>query len=211
MKKCDTADGAANVRRLGVFGGTFDPVHIGHLIIAEEARVRMALDRVLFVPAKVSPLKLGHSFAPGWARLQMLEVAVEDNARFLVSDVDLRRDGPSFTVDTLRAIKNQYGSETQLFFIMGTDSLCGLKTWHRPQEILSLTRIIAVSRPGFDLDWQVLEDQVPGVSSATDLLETISLGISSTDIRARLQQGLPIRYQIPAAVESYIRQHHLYA
>jgi len=203
--------GSADVRRLGVFGGTFDPVHIGHLIIAEEARVRMALDRVLFVPAKVSPHKLGHTFAPGRDRLRMLELAVGDNAHFLVSDVDLRREGPSFTVATLRSIGNQYGPQTRLFFIMGTDSLCGLNTWHRSQEILRLTRIIAVSRPGFNLDWPVLEDQVPGVSSATDLLETISLGISSTDIRSRLQQGLPIRYQVPATVESYIRQHHLYA
>ena len=202
--------GPADVRRLGVFGGTFDPVHIGHLIIAEEARARMALDRVLFVPAKVSPLKLGHTFVSGRDRLRMLELAVEDNVHFLVSDVDLHREGPSFTVDTLRAIGNQYGPQTRLFFIMGTDSLCGLNTWNRPQEILRLTRIIAVSRPGFDLDWPALEGQVPGVSSATDLLETISLGISSTDIRARLQQGLPIRYQVPAAVESYIHQHHLY-
>ena len=199
-----------DVRRLGVLGGTFDPIHIGHLIMAEEARVRMGLDRVLFVPARVPPHKSRCTFAPGNDRYRMVQAAIEDNVCFDVSDVDLNRHGPSFTVDTLQAIRSEYGPQAQLYFVMGTDSLCGLKTWHRPREILRLARIVAISRPGFEVDWQALETQVPGVSQVTELLETMHLGISSTDIRARVQRGLPIRYQVPAPVEAYIREHHLY-
>jgi len=204
------AGGPGQVRRLGVFGGTFDPIHVGHLIVAEEARARVGLDRVLFVPAGVSPHKLRRTSATARDRYRMVQLAIAGNACFGVSEVDLSREGPSFTVDTLRAIRREYGPGARLYFVMGTDSLCGLKTWHRPREILRLARIVAISRPGFEVDWQALETQVPGVSRATELLETMHLGISSTDIRARVQRGLPIRYQVPAPVEAYIREHHLY-
>ena len=214
MRTCCAATGAGggakDVRRLGVFGGTFDPIHVGHLIIAEEARARTALDLVLFVPASVPPHKSHRPSATGKDRYQMVQMAIEDNACFAVSDVELNRDGPSFTVDTLRATRRDYGPRAQLYFVMGTDSLCALKAWHHPQEILRLTRIVAISRPGFDVDWQALEAEVPGVSRVTELLDTLHLGISSTDIRARTRQGLPIRYQVPAAVEAYIRDNHLY-
>jgi nicotinate-nucleotide adenylyltransferase len=196
--------------RLGVFGGTFDPIHIGHLILAEEARVRLALDYVLFVPAKVSPLKLQATFGSARDRLNMVLLATQDNPCFRVSCVDLNRAGPSFTVDTLRAIKEQFGDQTQLFFIMGMDSLCGLRAWRQPQEIIRLTRLIAISRPSFGVDLPSLDRDVPGISQATDVITSLQLGISSTDVRARLHQGLPIRYQVPASVEAYIREHALY-
>lgn len=197
-------------QRLGVLGGTFDPVHIGHLIVAEEARTRLTLSAVVFVPAQVSPLKLQGASAPAEDRLRMVELAVEDNPFFYISRIDLDREGPSFTVDTLRAIKASCDPQSELFFIMGADSLSTLKSWRLPQEILHLARIVAVSRPGFELDLAALERDVPGISQATDIITTVQLGISSTDIRARLRQGLSIRYQVLAGVEAYIRERGLY-
>jgi len=204
------ADRATSVLRLGVFGGTFDPIHVGHLIIAEEARARVGLDRVLFVPTLIPPHKSQRPLATSEDRYRMVQVAIEDNPGFAVSNIELNRHGPSFTVDTLHTIRAEYGPEVELYFVMGTDSLYGLKTWHRRQEILRLARIIAVTRPGFDVDWSALEAQMPGISRVTELLETTCLGVSSTDIRARLRRGFPIRYQVPATVEAYIREHHLY-
>lgn len=198
------------VQRLGLLGGTFDPVHIGHLIIAEEARALLALDRVLWVPARVSPFKLQSTFAPAEDRLRMVELAIADNPYFGISTVDLERQGPSFTVDTLRALRQEYGPETQLFFILGLDSLAGIRHWRQPEEVIRLARLVAVQRPGFTVDWETLERELPGLRAATEVISTINLGISSSDIRDRLRRGWPIRYQVPAAVEHYIREHHLY-
>lgn len=193
--------------RLGVLGGTFDPIHVGHLIVAEEARARFALDTVVFVPARVSPLKPEGTLFSASDRLRMVQLAIEDNPCFRASSIDLEREGPSYTVDTLRALKAENGPRTQLFFIMGMDSLCTLSSWHRPREIIRLTRIIALSRPGFDVDWSALEESIPGIAQATELIPTLEIGISSTDIRQRLQQGLPIKYRVPKSVEAYIRKH----
>jgi len=207
-KGSDAATSAC--QRLGVLGGTFDPIHIGHLIVAEEARTRLDLSAVVFVPAQVSPLKLQGASAPAEDRLRMVELAVEDNPFFYISHIDLDREGPSFTVDTLRAIKASCDPQSELFFIMGADALSTLKSWRLPQEILCLARIVAVSRPGFELDLTALERGVPGISQATDVITTVQLGISSSDIRARLGQGQSIRYQVPRAVEAYIRERSLY-
>ena len=193
--------------RVGVFGGTFDPIHIGHLIIAEEARARLDLHRVVFVPARVSPLKLQGTFISAEDRWRMVQLAIEGNPHFCLSRADLSREGPSFTIDTLQAVRGEYGRKTQLFFIMGTDSLGNIQAWHRPQEIIRLARIVAVSRPGFHVDFGALEKQVPGIRQATEVIEELNIGISSTDIRARLRKGLPIKYQVPASVEAYIYEH----
>jgi len=196
--------------KLGLLGGTFDPIHIGHLIIAEEARACLGLERVLFVPAKVSPFKLQSTFAPAEDRLRMVELAIAENPHFGISRVDLERRGPSFTVDTLRALRQEYGPATRLYFILGLDTLAGIRHWRSPEEVIRLARLVAVQRPGFTVDWEALERALPGLRAATEVITTIHLGISSTDIRDRLRQGRPIRYQVPAAVERYIREHHLY-
>lgn len=192
------------IGRLGVFGGTFDPIHVGHLIIAEEARARFNLDRVVFVPALHSPLKSEGTLFPARDRLRMTELAVADNPRFAVSRVDIDRQGPSYTVDTLRQLRSEYGMCRQLFFIMGMDSLRTLARWHKPEEIIRLTRIVVFTRPGWESDWAAIQDSVPGLSRVTDVISTVNIGISSTDIRARLMEGLPIRYQVPASVETFI-------
>ncbi|MFO7918302.1 MAG: nicotinate-nucleotide adenylyltransferase [Anaerolineae bacterium] len=191
-------------RRLGIFGGTFDPIHIGHLIVAEEARAHLNLDYVLFVPARVSPLKPeGTLFSPA-ERLRMVELAIEDNPHFAVSRIDLGREGPSYTVDTLCTIRHELHDEVQLFFIMGADALESLNSWYRPRDIIRMAHIVAISRPGAHVDLEALEEDLPGISEATDIIDTLQIGISSTDLRSRLEQGLPIRYQVPAPVESFI-------
>jgi nicotinate-nucleotide adenylyltransferase len=197
-----------DIKRLGVFGGTFDPVHIGHLIVAEEARAQLALDRVLFIPARVSPLKPEGTLFTAAERLRMVELAIENNPHFSVSRVDLGRKGPSYTVDTLRIIRDELDGDLELFFIMGADALETLNAWYHPQDIIAMTRIVAISRPGATLDLDALEQDLPGISEATDVIDTLQIGISSTDLRSRLERDLPIKYQVPAAVETFIYEHY---
>jgi nicotinate-nucleotide adenylyltransferase len=201
---------APRERRIGILGGTFDPIHIGHLIIAEEARVALELERIVFVPARYSPLKSAAMAASAEDRCCMVQLAIADHPAFALSRVDLDRDGPSFTVDTLRAFKAEYGPQAKLYFILGMDSLCHLRAWRGPREIVQLARLVAIARPGYETDLAALERDIPGLSQATHVITSISLGISATAIRQRVAQGLPIRYQVPAAVESYIRDHGLY-
>jgi len=196
--------------RIGVFGGTFDPVHIGHLVAAEEARACLSLERVIWIPARISPHKLGEIPASGEDRYRMVCLALQGDPAFEVSRVDLDRAGPSYTVDTLHMLQAQYGASTQLYFIMGADSLMSFRVWHRPDEILHLARLVVVSRPGFAPDLTALERDLPGITRATDMLNTVNLDISATDLRLRIRQGRPIRYQVPAAVERYIAEHRLY-
>ncbi len=197
--------------RVGILGGTFDPIHIGHLIIAEEVWARLGLDTVLFVPARMSPMKIENQTADAEHRLAMVQIGITGNPHFAVSLLELEREGPSYTVDTLRQLRAVYGEDTVLHFIMGADSLHSLPAWYRPQEIIQLARIVAVSRPEVVLELSALESALPGISQATDVLSSLRLGISSTDIRARVRQGLPVRYQLPDGVEAYIRAHGLYA
>ncbi len=196
--------------RVGVLGGTFDPVHYGHLIIAEEALARLLLARVIFVPAKDPPHKLHQSHAPAGDRLRMLQLAIAGNPCFAVSAVDLARPGPSYTVDTLAILQEELGPEAELYFIMGLDSLANILTWHRPAGILARARLVVATRPGYSVDLQALERALPGVSARTQFLAAPEIGISSHDLQQRVREGLPIRYQVPESVEAYIVEHGLY-
>jgi nicotinate-nucleotide adenylyltransferase len=197
----NAASKAAASLRIGVLGGTFDPIHIGHLIIAEEARQRLALDRVLFVPARVSPLKLenGTLFTEE-QRLEMVQRAIQGNPAFAISRVDLEREAPSYTVDTLHLLRQQWGIQHRYWFIMGADSLHFLSHWRDPQGLLRMARLAVISRPGHAPDFAPLEQSIPGIGQATDILPGLQIGISSTEIRRRIGLGLPIRYQVPEAV-----------
>ena len=200
-----------NRSRLGILGGTFDPIHNGHLMVAEEARFRLGLSRVLFVPAQVSPLKVHARPTSAERRCRMVELAIAGNPGFELSRVDLDRPGPSFTVDTLRMLKHQEGTETDLFFIVGEDSIETLLHWRAPEEIVRLCRLVVVNRPGYDPDLDRIEDALPGLrESLVRLTGTPELAVSSTDLRRRAHLGWPIRYQVPAAVEAYINRHELY-
>lgn len=197
--------------RVGLLGGTFDPIHIGHLIIAEEARVRLNLDKVLFIPARRSPHKLDEAPCALEHRMRMVELAVADNPYLDVCRLEAERPGPSYTVDTVESLRVAYGPGVDLFFIMGMDSLEGLSRWREPQRLISMVRIVAVGRAGCTVDLRALERELPGIGERLDLLPTLQIGISSTELRRRVREALPIRYQVPAAVEKYIVEHGLYS
>ncbi|TAK31341.1 MAG: nicotinate-nucleotide adenylyltransferase [Chloroflexota bacterium] len=197
--------------KIGVLGGTFDPIHVGHLVIAEEVRVRLGLSRVLFVPARISPLKLARPLTAAEDRLRMLELAVASNPYFQVSRLDVDRPGPSYSVDTLRELRSQIGTETQVFFIVGADALVDLPNWRQPRSIIELCQVVGVSRPGFEgFDPATLDPLIPGASRKILLLDVPEIGISASAIRARISLGLSIRYLVPEAVERYIYEHALY-
>lgn len=197
-------------QRIGVLGGTFDPIHMGHLIIAEEALYQLALDLVIFVPARVSPLKQedGALFSHE-QRLEMVCGAIEGNPALAVSRIDLDREPPSYTVDTLRLLREQWGAQHSYWFIMGADSLASLWHWRDPQALVRMARLAVVSRPGSALDLAALEERIPGIAEATDVIQGLEVGISSSDIRRRIGLGLPIRYQVPEPVWACIRAYQL--
>jgi len=196
--------------RLGVFGGTFDPVHYGHLVAAEEVRYRLRLDKVLFVPAGMPPHKLDHDITPTRHRLAMLELAIASNPGFALSRVDIDRHGPCYTVDTLALLHEEYGPGTELFFLMGMDSLAEILTWKEPERLIRLAQIVVVGRPGFQADVDELDKVLPGAAERISIVDTPLMEVSSSDIRQRVREGAPIRYQVPEAVEAYIRAHRLY-
>jgi len=197
--------------RVGVLGGTLDPVHLGHLVIAEEARQRLALDRVIFVPAGKPWLKEHGPVAPPQHRLQMVRLAVERNPFFSCSPVEIERRGVSYTVDTLEELRRELPSGTELFLILGSDWLHGFHRWRRPERIMELATLVAVARPGCQrVPGQAMEAVAPGASERVVLLEGPLVDISSTEIRRRVAEGLSIRHLVPPEVEDYITRHGLY-
>lgn len=195
--------------RVGVFGGSFDPVHFGHLSIAEEARVVLTLDLLLIVPAGQQPEKIGYHAATPQQRLAMTRLACADNPHFAVSPIEIERPGLSYTADTLAAIRADYDAD--LYFILGADVLNGFPAWERADEVLRLSRIAALSRPGVSVDLAALDAAMPGLAAQTQLIDGPQLEISSTDLRRRLARRLPVRYQLPDAVIDYIQEQRLYA
>lgn len=197
--------------KIGVLGGTFDPIHNGHLIIAEEARVKLGLERVIFVPAGKPWLKEHRNIAPGEHRLEMIRLAIASNPHFSVSTVDLERAGPSYTVHTLPDVRRELGGEVDFYFILGVDALAGLPSWKEPEGVVDMCYLVAARRPGSGaLDLESLERSIPGISSHIILLDNPLIDISSTDIRQRVAAGLPITNLVPDAVERYIREKGLY-
>ena len=187
--------------RIGVLGGTFDPVHIGHLILAQEAYTKLALDRVLFVPAAVPPHKDPGAVSPAHHRLRMVQLAVGDDPRFQASDLEFRRPGKSYTVDTLRHIRKLWPG-SKLFLLIGADNLGELPTWKEYEELFLLSEVVVAHRPGAEPCGE-LADRVR-------FLSIPMVSISATYIRRRVADGEPIRYLVPREVEEYIGEHGLY-
>lgn len=200
----------ANSRRVGILGGTFDPIHLGHLLLAEEARSQLQLDGVYFVPAGDPPHKQGRQITPVEHRIRMAELATATADCFWVSRVDADRPGPHFTSDMIPLLQAELGPATQLYFLIGSDSLRDLPTWRDPDLLLNHCRLVALTRPDSEPDWALLESTFPGVRDCVTLLRMPLLEISSSDLRARVAAGQTIRYQVPCAVEAYIRKHRLY-
>jgi nicotinate-nucleotide adenylyltransferase len=197
--------------KLGVMGGTFDPIHYGHLVAAQEALWKLGLDQVLFMPAGQPPHKLRLLRTAIEHRLAMVELAIAQNPAFVLSRIDADRVGPAYTVETLSILTQQYGPTAELSLIVGLDTLLDMAHWYQSHQIVSLARIAVVTRPGYSMpDGDHLESLIPGISQRLDFVPIPALDISSSDLRARVQRGQPIKYQLPPAVEDYIYHQGLY-
>ena len=204
----------ASDAKIGILGGTFDPVHLGHLLLAEQARIRLQLDQVWFLPASVSPLKQHASpRATDRQRIEMLELATGGNPFFRIDPREIHRGGTSYTVDTLRELRGER-PDAELFFLMGADSLASLKDWKRPEEICELTQVIVLARGGHpEPQVEQLGTFMPGQSAeelSRQLLPMPQLEISSSDLRDDVKAGRSTRYQLHPAVEVFIEKEGLY-
>jgi nicotinate-nucleotide adenylyltransferase len=197
--------------RFGVLGGTFDPIHLGHLVLASCAAIQLELDRVIFVPAGDPWRKAGRRITLGEDRLEMVRLAVAGDPRFAVDDRELRRAGPTYTSNTLTELKAELGESAQLYFLVGQDALDDMRFWHRPELIFKSATLAVAPR----LDTPV-PAAPPGHDTATlavppfDRIEMPYIGISSSDLRARAARGESLRYLVPEGVEGYIREKSLY-
>lgn len=194
-------------RRLGVMGGTFDPIHHGHLLTAEEAAVQFGLEQVIFVPTGQPWMKADREVSPAEDRYLMTVIATASNPRFTVSRIEIDRAGPTYTVDTLRALRELHPG-VELFFVTGADAMLEIFSWKDPSELLSLAHFIAATRPGYDLAH--FEAEAPTAHPNVTVMNIPALAISSTDIRQRVREGRPIRYLVPEGVKSYIEKAGLY-
>jgi len=194
---------------IGVLGGTFDPIHIGHLVVGEEARIKLGLSEVLFVPAGQPWLKLDRNITPAVHRAEMVRRAIADNPYFRLSTLEMDRPGPSYTVDTLTMLRKQLGSGASFFFILGRDTLAELPLWKEPQKVVQLCRLVVPPRLG-SRDLKHLEKAIPGLLDKVVQLDMPVIGISSSEIRQRVTQGLSIRYLVPHEVEKYITEQKVY-
>lgn len=196
--------------RIGVFGGTFDPPHMGHLILAAEARAQLQLSRLLWVLAAVPPHKVGSTISAVEDRLAMLRLAVQDEDSFEISMIDIERPGPHFTLDTLRLLSEQ-NPGSQMILVIGGDSLHDLPDWHRPTEVVTACAEIGVMRrPGDEIDLSALEAKLPGLIAKVRFVDAPLLEISSHEIRERVMKNLPFKYYVPLAVHHFIVSHGLY-
>lgn len=195
--------------KLGIFGGTFNPPHLGHLILADTAREALYLDRVLFVPAADPPHKVGVPRASVEHRIRMVEIAIQDNAAFALSRVDVDRPGPHYAAEMVGIIGEQYPS-AELFFLMGSDSLRDLLSWQNPKALVSACRLVVMSRPVNSPDMDILTAALPRLKERLISISSPEIEISSTNIVARLQSGKSVRYRVLDSVLDYIQEHGLY-
>ena len=197
--------------RVGLLGGTFDPIHVGHLMMAEAVRSEYGLEKVIFIPAAVPPHKLDRHIAPAEDRYQMALLATAANPDFEVSDIELKRPGPSYSIDTVRAFLEKYGEDTDFFFIIGADVIHDIGTWNRIEKLLEICEFVTAQRPGCEPDDKDIRARFGELGEKhIHTLETPEFEISSTDIRDRLRKGHSIRYIVPPEVEAYIYQKGLY-
>ena len=197
--------------KIGIMGGTFDPIHLGHLATAEAVREIFALDEILFIPAARPPHKLDKLVTDEQHRLEMVHLATRSNRFFKVSDMELKRTGLSYTFDTMTELHRTFGRETELFFIIGADSLADLSKWHAARELVNKCHFIATTRQGVDIDFSAVEKFFGSVAREhIHRVTTPGLEISSTDLRERIRLGRSIKYLVPEAVEDYILKEELY-
>jgi nicotinate-nucleotide adenylyltransferase len=207
----DLTDPADFPGRIGIFGGTFDPIHVGHLILTEEAWCRLELDLVYLAPAGDPPHKRDRRLTPVEHRVRMAELATDDVDHIRVSRIDADRPGPHYTSDMVRLVRQRAPAGTEVYYLMGMDSLRDLPTWHEADWLVRNCRLVALSRHDVEIDWERLEAALPGIREQVIILDMPELEISSHVIQSRVRAGLPIRYQVLREVDAYIRAHGLYS
>jgi len=196
---------------IGVLGGTFDPVHNGHLIIAEVVRKRLNLAEVIFVPAGQPWLKADKPITPAKHRLQMLRLSLADKPYFKISTMEIERGGPSYTIDTIIELRSKLNPGDELFFILGQDNLAQLSQWREPSQLIQLCYLVAVPRPGSPPpNLKTLEASLPGILQRVMLMDEPQVDISASEIRERVARGLSIRHLVPEPVNRYIKENRLY-
>ncbi|MDP2919782.1 MAG: nicotinate-nucleotide adenylyltransferase [Dehalococcoidia bacterium] len=206
-----TPSGNGEKTKVGVLGGTFDPVHNGHLAIAEETRCRLELDDVIFVPAGKPWMKAAKPITPAAHRIAMVRLAISRKPCYRLSTIEVDMAGPSYTVDTLETLHYEYRGRAEFYFIMGWDNLPELVRWKNPPRIIELACLVALPRPGSSLpDLAAIEEKIPGLLKRVIIVEMPLVNISATDIRERVREGLPIGEMVPKEVEWYIREKGLY-
>lgn len=195
--------------RVGILGGTFDPIHVAHLVIAQEALEQLNLDKVLFIPTGIPSFKRDQAVTPGNIRFEMVHAAIASNPAFDVSDLEVKREGITYTVDTLERLR-AHNPHTDLFFIVGSDALKDLPEWHRADELAHLAVFVGTKRPGTDV--RAVEGVLgaSGISFNVEWIDVPQLDISSSDLRLRVAQGRNIRYLVPQKALDIIHQFHLY-
>ncbi len=190
--------------KIGVFGGTFNPVHNAHLVAAQEVREKMELTRIIFIPSAHPPHKVEKNLAAAAHRLNMLKLAIEKIPYFSVSTLEIDRGGKSYSVDTMRQLRKQYGKKAEFYFILGVDAVMDISTWKDVERFLDLCNLVVINRPGFSLV------NAKGDLPSMRTLSITSIGISSSHIKNRIKEGKPITYMVPEKVEKYIRRYKLY-
>lgn len=196
---------------IGIIGGTFDPIHNGHILIAREVKARLKLAEVIFVPAGQPWMKSEKPITPAVHRLEMVRMAIAPYPYFKVSTMEVDRVGPTYTIDTILGIRAKLNAEDEVYFILGWDSLVQFPRWRDAPRLIKMCRLTAVPRLGYTLpDLNSLEAKIPGLSGRVVLLDKPEIDISATDIRQRVAQGLSINHLVPRVVAIYIRKHRLY-
>ncbi|MBM4054450.1 MAG: nicotinate-nucleotide adenylyltransferase [Planctomycetes bacterium] len=199
---------------IGIFGGSFNPIHIGHLIVAEEVFQQRKLSKIIFIPTGISPHKESGGLIASSHRYQMVKQAISDNDHFEVSDIEVKRSGKSYTVDTIRTLREELGREHNLFLIMGTDMINEISTWKDIEMLSQMCHFIVVNRFPVVMNADIIKKSAIGIKKKAEIeklmVQIPSIGISSTEIRKKLETGLSIKYLVPTCVENYIRTHSLY-
>jgi len=196
---------------VGVLGGTFDPVHRGHLAVADEAKARLNLAEIIFMPSGQPWQKAERTITPTEHRLQMLRLAIANKPHFKLATLEIERTGPTYTIDTIVELREQLGSGDELFFILGWDSLARLPEWHDTPGLIRLCYLVTAPRPGYlRPDLKALEALIPGLSQRVMLMDKPEVDISASTIRDRVARGLSVRHLVPEPVNRYIKQHKLY-
>lgn len=205
----------AGKKKIGIMGGTFNPIHNGHLVTAQEALNQFCLDEVIFIPAGDPPHKVEKHLADAEDRYLMTVIATSSNSSFFVSRIEIDRKGKSYTIDTVKELRKTYGRDSELFFITGADAILEILSWKDTDEIVTLAKFIAATRPGYDLSKikdlrSTLFASEEGVNDKIFIMEIPALAISSTNIRERIKDCRPINYLVPEGVSNYILKHGLY-